>query len=220
MDDSIFHEVEEDLQQEKLMKLWQNYGMYAIALVLAIIIGTGGTIYWRNAHYEKRVTQSQTFSQAVQLANSDNLTLALKNLRGLNEQGGEYAHLANFERANLIVQHNNENKAGAPPITEAIQIYDELAQNRKIDSKSRNLALLLSVLVQLDTGDPETLMVKLQKASGLSNPWAAMSQEAQALLAIRAGKPEQARAILKTLQQNKRTPQTVIDRLEAVLSGL
>ncbi|MEN8236842.1 MAG: tetratricopeptide repeat protein [Pseudomonadota bacterium] len=219
MDNSIFHEVEEDLQREKLMKLWRDYGMYTIAIVVAVIMGTGATLYWRNARYENRTTQSKSLSQAVALADKNQLPQALAALKKLSEQKGEYAHLADFQRAGLIVQYNSQKKAGAPPLAEAIAIYDNLAKSRKVDSKTRNLALLLSVLLQLDTGDPKALTLRLQKASGSANPWAALALEAQAILAIREGKPEQAKAILKSLKQKQFPPQNVILRLEAVLSG-
>ena len=38
----IFREIDEELRQERFEKLWQSYGKYIIAAIVAVVVGVGG----------------------------------------------------------------------------------------------------------------------------------------------------------------------------------
>ncbi len=217
MDDSIFHEVAEDLRHEKFVKLWKDFGIYIILGIVAIIVGTAATLYWRHHVYEQRATESREFTTAIQTAEKGSLDQALSQLKNLAATGGSYAGLAELQRAGLIIQANKDKKPDAPDLQEAIKIYNDLSKNRKVDTKIRNLALVLSVLAQIDTGDPQMLKDQLAQATTLSNPWTALAKEAAALLAKRTGDHVQAKALLNDLKEDPRTPPSVKERANALL---
>jgi hypothetical protein len=72
----------------------------------------------------------------------------------------------------------------------------------------------------LDSGDPAQLAARLAPLVAEGNPWRASAREAQALLAIRRGAPDEARRILEALVSDTAAPTGVRERAQRVASGL
>ena len=45
--DSLAREVDEELRREQLLKLWEKYGTYVVALIALIVVGVGGVKYYQ-----------------------------------------------------------------------------------------------------------------------------------------------------------------------------
>ena len=48
MSDDLFREVDEEVRQDRYIKIWKRYGIYVSALVVTIILITVGVVVWRD----------------------------------------------------------------------------------------------------------------------------------------------------------------------------
>ena len=62
--DVLLREIDEDLKQERLFKLWKDYGNYAIVGVVAIVIGVAVFKGWQSYSLELRMEQGEAFAAA------------------------------------------------------------------------------------------------------------------------------------------------------------
>lgn len=211
--DEFIHEIDEELKWDRLVKLAKNYGVYVIGGILAIILGTSGYVYWNYHQQQYREAESDKYTYALNLQVEGKTTEALEALKKLEADGGSYGMLALFQRAAILI-HKPETK------TEAIAIYKDMIQQRTIDRRYRNLAIIFYVQAELDTGNAEELKKLLQEAYVGTNMWPDITAELTALLALRMGDTEQARSILDDLVASKHASESIRMRCDALLQSL
>ena len=109
MSEEFIREVDEDLKEEKRMKLWKKLLPYVVSISLGVILSTTGYVLWGNYTQETKRQLGDDFTAAVQLAQDNKKNLFLReqsktaankylynNLKALKEfeQFLEEAHLA------------------------------------------------------------------------------------------------------------------------------
>lgn len=211
----IFDEVEEDLRAERTRKLAQRWGGLALGVVLLAVGATGGWQAWQWQQARQAATAAETYltlhrateREGTDLANAGNGFAAL----GRDAPEG-YRILARLRAAAL--------KAETGDLPAALALWNEVAADQAADAIYRDLATLLSVTHALDSGDPAQLAARLAPLLAEGNPWRSSAREAQALLAIRRGAPEEARRILEALVADTASPPGVRERAQRVAAGL
>jgi hypothetical protein len=216
----IFDEVDEELRAERAQQLLKRYGGTIIAAAVAIVGIAAGWQAWR--WYEARQDQA---AAAEYLAA---MTLADSAPSGSNEAGrtsatalftrltatapNGYAILARMREAGL--------KADAGDLPGALAAWDQVAGDASADPLLRDLANLLWVQHQIDSGDPALLTARLKALATPDNPWRALADEQLALLDLRLGKSDEAKAALQRLAQDTSAPDGVRGRASGLLSRL
>ena len=154
----IFREVDEDLRRDRLEKIWERYGAAIVGAVLVIVAGTAGLGRRLNHQHTEAETETAQLADALRLAgNSAGQVIRQQyqrrsqsrrrcpvGLRRAERHGA--GHPARFFEAGLRAREG-DNAA-------AIKIYDELTQSAKLEPVYRDLATVLSVMHQVQTGDP------------------------------------------------------------------
>jgi hypothetical protein len=214
----IFREVDEDLRRDRLEKIWKRYGAAIIGAVLVIVAGTAGFVAWRNHQHAAAETETAQLADALRLAGN---SAGQGNNGGNNSNGDPKAAadalsafagqsgtgpgtLARFFEAGLRAREG-DNAA-------AIRIYDELTQSAKLEPVYRDLATVLSVMHQVQTGDPGQLTARLQPLTADNNPWRHSARELTALLAIRSGDKATAGKLFAQIQNDPAAPSGVRSR--------
>ena len=90
-------------------------------------------------------------------------------------------------------------KADTGDLAGAAALYDQVAADSSADPLLRDLASLLWAQHQLDTGDPAPLEARLKALAVPDNPWHALASENLALLDLRQGHTDAAKATLRGL---------------------
>ena len=188
----IFREVDEDLRRDRLEMIWKRYGAAIVGAVLVIVAGTAGFVAWRNHQHAEAETQTAQLADALRLAGnaagpaaSDPMPAATPKPRRMpcppsrRRSGAGPGTLARFFEAGLRAREGD--------FAAAVKIYDELTQSSKLEPVYRDLATVLSVMHQVQTGDPGQLTARLQPLMADNNPWRHSARELTALLAIRSG---------------------------------
>ena len=97
MSDNLFREVDEELRKDKLQDLWKRYGAVVIAGCLALVLGTAGSVLWRNYQADQRSAESARFAAALELVERGDSAAAVSAFAALaDDAGGGYALVARF----------------------------------------------------------------------------------------------------------------------------
>jgi hypothetical protein len=216
----IFDEVDEELRAERAQQLLKRYGGLIVAAVLVIVGAAAGWQAWR--WYEARQDQAA----AVEYLTA--MTLADATAAGTNA-ASRTAAIAAFDRVagnapqgyrTLSRLREAALKADAGDLTGATALWDQVATDTSADPLLRDLASLLWVEHQIDSGDPATLEARLKALATPTNPWRPLAEEQLALLDMRQGKTDQAKATLRRLAQDVTAPNGVRGRATGLLNRL
>jgi hypothetical protein len=216
----IFDEVEEELRAERAQLLLKRYGGVILAAAVAIVGIAAGWQGWR--WYEARRDQAAAvqFLTAMSLADATVAgsseasraagTAAFSQLAAKAPQG--YAVLAKLREAAL--------KADAGDLQGAAALWDQVAGDSSADPLLRDLATLLWAQHAIDKADPSVLEARLRALAMPDNPWRALAEEQLALLDLRQGKADQAKAALRHLAADATAPSGVRGRASALLGRM
>jgi len=170
----IFDEINEELKQDRMAALWQRYGKYLIAVVVAIVAGVSlsqGYSYYTN---QRDARAADAFFQAIL---ADDVTSSLETAAPELNEG--YALLAEFRSAAALAQ---DGKAA-----EAEQRYLALAERTDAEQIYRDLALLLSVMHAPQTADAADLQARLEPLASASSSLQGLALEQMVALDLRRG---------------------------------
>jgi len=208
--ENLFQEAQDDLERQKLENLWKSYGGLLLALALTIVVATAGYNFWdaQNAKQNQKAT-----GDLVALLNQAN-----------TDQAKQVDALEQFAKANdgkaqaaFAALHAGAMAAKDGKTDKAVQIYDALAADAKADTAFRQLADLLTVEMQADTGDAAKLLQRLQPLMAENAPWRFSAMEQGGYLALRSGDKAKAKGWFTELSQDASVPRSMSNRAADVL---
>ena len=193
----IFREVDEELRQDQLNKLWQRYGGLLIGLAVAIVLATAGFTVWRNWQASRAAEQTAALVTALEKAGGSPAGAADALAELQPTLGDGRAVVARLYEAGL--------RASAGDRDAAVRIYDSVASS-DAEPVYRELATLLSVLHQVDGGDPAALRSRLAPLTQPNSAWRHSARELDGVLALRAGDTAGAASIFRGLADDPEAP--------------
>lgn len=209
----LFDEVDEELRRDQFNRYWKQYGKYAIAGLVLIVVATAGIVGWREYTKNQRIQFSEQFTAAVALVQDNKSNEAIDALGALAQDANVgYATLARFRGAALKAKAGDRDGAAAE--------YDALSKDGSIDTLYSGLAGLYYVLNTIDSGDPDALAERLTPLTDAESPWRFSARELSALLAIRRGEPDKAAEIYTQLADDAQTPTGARARAAEMLRAL
>lgn len=207
----VFREVDEDLRHDRLMGLWQRYGIYVISIVLAIVLGVAGRALWNNYVTTKQTAESNRYDQAITLISSGDTAGAISLFEGIsNDTSSGYGVISQFQVAS---QHL---KNGDKPA--ALSVYDQLKNDGAVDERLKGLAILLGGITALDIESADEVRGRISPLAIYGDTWYFSAQEILALIAVREGDNESAISIYSNLSNDQDTPAGVRQRAGEILS--
>lgn len=209
----IFQEVDEDIRREQAAQYWKKYGRYAIAAVLAVVLGTAAFVGWKEYDKSQRIKDSEAFLAAITLIQEGKTGEAKERFAALAEDAGSgYAALARFRAAALLGQSGDLPAAAAA--------FDAIARDGSIDSLYARLADLYYVLYMIESGDPQDLSKRLDRLLAEDGAWRYSARELSAVLAIRTGDVVKARSAYTQLSDDATAPPGIRARAAEMLQAL
>ena len=209
--DSLFREIDEELRQEHYAKLWKRYGGVLIAAAVLLVVGVAGYQGWRHYDLSSRQESANLFAGAMRAAEAKKTDEALQAFAGIAEDGaGGYPLLARFQEASILAKSGKKKAAAAA--------YAELAEDSGTDAVYRDLASLLSVLNEMDSGQPSQLTSRLAPLSADDNPWRHGAREIMGILAFRSGDATKARELFTGIKDDATAPQGIRRRATEMLA--
>ncbi len=208
----IFEEVDEELKEENFKKLWDRYGRYLVAVVVLLVGGVAGYKFWESYTRDQQEAHSETFISAIALAeDGKNSDAAAAFTVFAEDASAGYSMLARFREAAV---RRKDGDAGA-----AIDIYETLATDDSVAPLYRDLAILLSVMVQANTGDLKALSDRLVPLAG-AGPWRHTAGEYLGIFALRQGDAAGARKHFEAIADDAQAPAGARQRAAELLQTL
>ena len=210
--DDIFKEVDEELREERLTKIWKRIGPYVIGILSGTIIITSAVIGYREYDETQRQNWGVQFAEAMNLSEEGNWQESLDLFDTLTEKTNlGYKTLSLFQAASLYAKNGNKEKA--------LEIYQSL-ENKALDENFRDLATLMLIYLQFDNADPEILEKRIEKLASKGNPWYYNAVELKGFLFAKQKNKEKQIEIFNILSKDNKAPEGVRTRANDMLAIL
>jgi len=212
--DVLLREIDDELKQENLQKLWKQYGTLIVGGALALVIGVAGFKGWQHYDLNQRAALGEQFAAAQQLAAGGKQGAAgeaFSKIAGDSSAG--YAMLARFQLAALAAKNGDPDGAA--------KAYQAIADDQGVDAIYRDLAVVLGALNELDSkSGASALTVRAEKLAGGTGPWRFTAKEVAALSALKNGDNKTARMRYDELSKDAAVPQELKNRAREMLNVL
>ncbi len=211
--DGFIREVDEEVQRDRMLKLWQRYGPLAIGVALLVVAAVAGKVGWDAWQARQLEQQSAAFAAAEAALARDDLTVAAEQFASLAAgQSGDAAAVARLREAEARIA-TGDREAG-------LALLDELALDTRIDPILRDFAAVTAAQRRLGDADPVTLRADLRVHAADGAPFRHAAREISALAALEAGDEAQAIETLRQLQGDVTTPDAMRRRAGELLAAL
>jgi hypothetical protein len=210
--DSLAREVDEELRREQILKLWERYGTYIVAVAVLIIAGIGGFKYYEHRRIVAAEEAGARMAQASREAAQSKKAEAQTTLDGLAASGPSgYATLA---RLRLAAADREAGKTA-----EAVAAYEAIAKSGA-DALLVDYAQLQAAMLKLDDASWTDMQNRLNSIAAETNPWRFSARELLGLAAQKAGKSEEARTEFQRLLGDRNTPPSISERARIMMAML
>lgn len=183
--DSFIREVNEDIRQENIGRLWRRLKPFvlggAVALILAVIAIQSYSFYMRS----KAQRLGDAYAEALKLAEAADYDKAFAALADIENSGfGGYPMLAEMRKAALLAQ-KSDNAA-------AVTVYDHLAADNANPQPWRDAARIRAAYLLADSGSFADVERRVKALANDVNPMRQAAREALGLSAWKAGRLQEA----------------------------
>lgn len=202
---SIFHEVEEELRSDRMRQFWQRYAPFVIGGAIAIVLLVAGYEGWSWYKQSVAARSSDAFFAALDKVSKGDMADAQAALNEVVASGsGGYPTLARFKQADLLAQDGKTK--------EAVAAYDALSSTLT-DTRLRELALVLAGYLLVDEGDVEAVKARVGGLITPEDPMRNAAREAVGLAQYKAGDLDAALATFKEISADPQVPQQMLLRV-------
>lgn len=204
----IYTEADEALKQERLARLWEEYGIYLIIFVVATILLTGALSMYKS--WDRGVEEQQTADIIALQAASDYPANVLA-LENPDFRPGLRAILY-LNAAGMLVQDGKRE--------DALTLYQRLSEDKAVDAEFRDLGTLMSVRLQQDDEaiSAEDLLGKLEPIYSAKNAlWGPHARlEAAVIEAHKNADLDAAIMQLDAIRDTEGLPESLYQKAEAL----
>jgi hypothetical protein len=184
----------------------------ALVFVLAGIGAHQGWRWYEAREAEKAGMAFMAAHRAAEAEGADLKSMAQRFEEASRGAPAGYRDLARLRAAAL--------KAETGDLAEALRLYDAIASDSSADPLYRDLASLLWVIRSLDQGDLAMLAARITPLTRPDSAWNASAREIAGLVALRAGRRDEARQAFQALAADVTAPRGVRERAQRLAMGL
>lgn len=212
--EAFIKEVNEDLKNESMKKLWDKYGLYIIILVAAALTAAVSFETIKAWHTKKIQKWSDSYAYALSLQNQGKYEDSIQTFDYIAGQDyGIFSDLAQMQKANILLEQNKTD--------EALKLMAEMAADNSFNSQLRDTVALKLASYKLENAPVDEIRQMIGSiAQDAENSWQPVANEMLALAYLRDGEIAQAREIYDRLLQSDKTSEIMKVRIKDILSAL
>ena len=211
--EAFIREVTEEVKNDNLKQMWEKYGIYIILLVVLAIVGAVSFESFKSWRQAKSETWSDTYAYALNLENQGKYDESLKVLEQMEKTGGNiYSDIARLQTSNILFEQGKNE--------EAIKVLEEIAADKSINKKLRDVSAVKLASYKLDNAPREEIDALLQPLIRENGRWANIAKEMTAMAAIRDGNIEEAQVLYNEILNTPNLPDGLKMRVQDMLSVL
>lgn len=208
----IFREVDEEVRREQFKKLWEQYGIFIIALAVLFVAGVGG---WRGYEWWQAKLAAESgaaFTSAAILSEQGKHEEAEAAFAKVAREGtASYRALATMREASELAQRDPK---------AAVDAFDALANNRALGPVMQDLATLRAGYVLVDTAPYEDIRRRIEPMTAKDRTFRHSARALLALSAWRANDAATAKRWFEMILADGETPPGIRTQAEIVMSLL
>lgn len=209
----IFQEIDEDIRRDRFADLWKRYGVFVIAACVALVIGTGGWVAYREWRESARIDLAERYRAAAELAQANQPAQAAEAFAAIADDASEgYGMLARLRQAAAHAEAGDR--------TAALAAYDRVAEDAGVERAYRNLARLQAAMLLADQAPAAEVEERLEPLLANDNPWRNSARELKGLVALRDGRTEEARQAFQAVVDDAAAPAAVRGRAQQMLQAI
>lgn len=206
----IFHEVDEEVRREQWKKLWDQYGVYFVALAVLVVASVAawrGYDYWQT---KKAAEFGAQFNAAAILSEQGKHDEAEKAFTRIAAEGTSgYRVLARMRAAAEVAERDPK---------AAIAAYDDLAASAATGQPMQDLAALRAGMILVDTAPLAELTRRLEPLAGAGAPFRHSARELLAFAAWKAGDAAALRKWSQLVRDDPESPASLRNRVDVLMA--
>ncbi len=200
MSEEFIREVDEDVKEEKRLKLWKKLLPYIISLSLGIILSTLGFVLWDGYTKKTKQQMGDDFTAAVELAKDEDIDAAIVALERIVDKASDgYVTMAKMKKASLLIQQGN--------LDDGLQIYLDLEKNA-VDQSFRDIATILYVINSIGKLEVDTLLSKIEPLEN-SLIWKSSALELKGYIYLQNKEKQKALDVFKSIDLMPNKPSSL-----------
>ncbi len=207
-DANFIREIEEEVRRDRMVKLWERYGHYAIAFAVLIVLSVAA---WRGWHwYQARESAKagERYEQALSLAQSGKQAEAEQDLAALSKDApAGYRMLARLRLAA---------ETGKTSAAEGVKAFDAIAADTTVDPVIRDVARLRAVLLLVDTAPASEIESRVTPLTGARAPFRNSAKDALALSYYRSGDKTKAATLYREILADPEVTPALANRAQVM----
>ncbi|MGI9522243.1 MAG: tetratricopeptide repeat protein [Hyphomicrobiaceae bacterium] len=209
--DAFLREIDEEVRRERLLKLWDAYGVYVIGVVAAVVLVVAGWKWYEASVRSAAERAGAQFVEVTQLLSDGKTEAALQGLEQIAREGASgYAQLAQLR---LAAHARQEDKPA-----DAIVHYEAVANDSSADQVLRSFAQLQIAATKLDNAPWTETANRLTDLLKPESVWKYAARELLGLAAYNAGEYEKARQAFTELLASADTPPAYRQRAQVLMT--
>lgn len=214
MQDAFIREVDEDLKNESMKKLWDKYGLFVLLIVIVSLTVAVSYESIKSWYIKRAENRTEGYAVALSMQNQGLFDDSLEALDlTINQKMGTYAELAEMQKANILLEQSKEK--------EALALLEKIANDKSRSLQLRDTALIKLASYRQDGATFEEMSELLSSITkSKDNAWYAVAEDMLATILLRDGNIEQAKEIYNALLENQDTPDDLKNRIKDILSVL
>ena len=194
----IITEINQELRQDRSKALWNKYGIYVIAAVVAIVVVVAGRQAYVGYETSTRENAANTYLSAVEAE-----TPALLD-KIAAEQGEGYAMLAKFTNAARLAEDGDDGAEAA---------YLAIANDANLSDIYRQAATVMATMNAASATSADEKLQRLVPIGNVPGPWQNLALEMMIGFALEKGDIAAARKHYETLRFSTNLSSDVNQRL-------
>lgn len=204
-EEALLREVDDAVRQGDLEDFAKNYGKPLLALLVVVLVGFGGYLYWDSQQEAALEADSEALISALDQVEAGNLQTAFDQLEPLATEGnGAVGANAQLLRAGIAAQQGNAEQAA--------QIFAAVADNEGAPAELRDLARIRQVAVSFDTMEPSEVVSLLGPISVPENQYFGSAGELVAMAELERGNNEEAGRLFAQISNADGVPESIKSR--------
>lgn len=211
--DNFFREVSEDVQNDKLKKIWDTYGLHIIIAVIVILTIAVSFETFKTWKIKRNEAWSDAYAYAINLQNQGKYAESLNVLEEISSKNkGIYSDVAEVQKANILFEQGKSN--------DALILLEKIVNNDDVNSKIRHITAVKLASYKLDNASREEIENLLAPLMNEESSWANIAKEMLAMLEIREGNIEKAKNIYSEILNSPDLSDGLKLRVQDMLSAL
>ncbi len=211
--ENFFREVSEDVQNDKLKKIWDTYGLQIIIAVIVVLTIAVSFETFKAWQVKRNETWSDAYAYALNLQAQGKYDESLKVLAEIEQKNkGIYSDIAEIQKANVLFEQGKN--------SEALAKLEQIVNDENVNPKMRHITAVKLASYKLDTAPRAEIEKLLTPLMSEESSWKNIAKEMLAMLEIREGNIEKAKALYTEILNSPDLSDGLKLRVQDMLSAL